>query len=147
MSQGPLIALEPGIAGTMKLDTDNPPEGVADAQLISGAGMPSPVVSGDYLYVSSRSILCGSNGKTGERVYKSRLPRYKSITTSSRADDEHVFLPDESGKTFVIKVIPEFEIAATNQTDDLFWSTAAITNGALLLRGAEGLYYIRDPQP
>lgn len=147
MSQGPLIALGPGIEGTMKLDTENPPEGVAWAQLRAGPGMASPVVSGDYLYVCSRGILCCYNGKTGERVYKSRLPRCKSITASSWADDEHVFLLDESGKTFVIKAGPEFEIVATNQMDDLFWSTAAVTEGALLLRGAEKLYCIRAPQP
>ncbi len=147
MSQGPLIALDPGIEGKTKLDTDELPEGVAWAQMRAGPGMASPVVSGEYLYVCTRGILSCYNGKTGERVYKSRLPRCKSITASCWADDKHVFLLDESGKTFVIKAGPEFEIVGTNQIEDLFWSTAAVTDGALLLRGAEKLYCIRQPQP
>ena len=39
------------------------------------------------------------------------------------ADDEHIFLMDESGKTFVVRSGKEFEILAENQLDDLFWST------------------------
>ena len=37
----------------------------------------------------------------------------------------------------------DFEIFAENQLDDLFWSTPAISNGNLLLRGANKLYCIR----
>ena len=59
------------------------------------------------------------------------------------ADDNFVFLIDESGKTFVVKSGKDFEIFAENQLDDLFWSTPAISNGNLLLRGANKLYCIR----
>ena len=146
MSQGPLIALDGAIQGETKLDKDNLATGVSWAQMRAGPGMASPVVSGDYLYVCSRGILSCYNGKTGERVYKSRLPRCKSITASCWADDKHVFLLDETGKTFVIKAGPEFEIVSENQMEDLFWSTPAVAKGALLLRGAEKLYCIRGPQ-
>lgn len=60
------------------------------------------------------------------------------------ADDEHIFLMDESGKTFVVKSGKEFEILAENQLDDLFWSTPAVSNGNLLLRGSNKLYCIRE---
>ena len=59
------------------------------------------------------------------------------------ADDDYVFLMDESGKTFVVKSGKEFEILVENQLDDLFWSTPAISNGNLLLRGSNKLYCIR----
>ena len=38
----------------------------------------------------------------------------------------------------------EFEILAENQLDDLFWSTPAVSNGNLLLRGSNKLYCIRE---
>ena len=60
------------------------------------------------------------------------------------ADNKHVFLLDESGKAFVIQLGSEFKILAENRLDDLFWSTPAVSNGVLLLRGANNLYCIRE---
>ena len=54
---------------------------------------------------------------------------------------------DESGKAFVIKAGPEFKIIRENELDDLFWSTPAVTKGALLLRGANKLYCSREKKP
>ena len=106
--------------------------------------MASPVVSGGYLYVCSRGFLACYNTKTGERVYKSRLPSAKSIAASSWANDKYVFLMDESGKAFVIQSGSKFKVIAENQLDDLFWSTPAVAKGALLLRGANKLYCVRE---
>lgn len=146
-SQGPLLALGPEIQGEASLNVDELPKGVAWAQMRSGPGMASPVVSGEHLYVCSRGFLSCYLAKTGERIYKSRLPGAKSITASSWANDKHVFLLDESGKTFVIKSGAEFKVVGENQLDDLFWSTPAVTQGSLLLRGSNKLYCIRGKAP
>ena len=53
---------------------------------------------------------------------------------------EGTLLMDENGKTFVIQAGPEFEIKATNELQDLFWSTPSMTARHLLLRGADRLY-------
>ena len=50
---------------------------------------------------------------------------------------------DESGKAFVIQSGPKFKVVGENQLEDLFWSTPAVSKGALLLRGANKLYCIR----
>ena len=50
---------------------------------------------------------------------------------------------DESGKTFVLESGSKFNIVAENQLNDLFWSTPAVSKGALLLRGANKLYCVR----
>ena len=105
--------------------------------------MASPVVSGGHLFVCSRGFLSCYNTKTGERSYKSRLPSTKSIAASLWANDKYVFLMDESGKAFVIQSGPKFKVVGENQLEDLFWSTPAVSNGALLLRGANKLYCIR----
>ena len=143
MSQGPLIAVGSDIHGETRLNKREPTAGIAWSKMRAGPGMASPVVSGDYLYVCSRGILACYNVGTGEQVYKARLPGAKSIAASSWADDKHVFLLDENGKTFVIQAGPEFKIVGENQVDDLFWSTPAVADGALLLRGVDKLYCIR----
>ena len=51
------------------------------------------------------------------------MPSAKSIAASMWADEEKIFLMDESGKTFVIKSGPEFKILLENELDDLFWAT------------------------
>jgi len=144
MSQGPLLAIGSEIEGESSLDISKLPKGVIWAIQRGGPGMASPVVSGDHLYVCSRGFLSCHNTKTGERVYKSRLPSSKSIAASMWADNKHVFILDESGKAFVIQLGSEFKILAENQLDDLFWSTPAVSNGVLLLRGANNLYCIRE---
>jgi len=143
MSQGPLFAIEPGINEDLKLNTGKSPKGIKWAIQRGGPGMASPVVSGNFLYVCSRGFLSCYSTNEGKRIYKSRLPSSKSIAASMWADDNFVFLIDESGKTFVVKSGKDFEILAENQLDDLFWSTPAISNGHLLLRGANKLYCIR----
>lgn len=142
--QGPLIAINSLIKGESRLDISNLAKGVTWGHLRGGPGMASPVVSGGYLYVCSRGFLACYNAKTGERVYKSRLPSAKSIAASSWANDKYVFLMDESGKAFVIQSGSKFKVIAENQLDDLFWSTPAVAKGALLLRGANKLYCVRE---
>ena len=142
-SRGPLMAIGSEIEGESRLNTRKLPKGVIWAKRRGGPGMASPVVSGDHLYVCSRGFLSCYETKTGQLAYKSRLPSARSIAASMWADDKHVFLLDESGKTFVIKAGSYFKIIRGNELDDLFWSTPAVTNGALLLRGSNNLYCIR----
>ena len=118
MSQGPLLAIGSDIEGESKLDTRELPKGVIWAIQRGGPGMASPVVSGNHLYVCSRGFLSCYNRKTGERIYKSRLPSTKSIAASMWADNKHVFLLDESGKAFVIQLGSKFKILEENQLND-----------------------------
>ena len=141
--QGPLIAINSKINGESSLDISNLSEGITWGHLRGGPGMASPVVSGGHLFVCSRGFLSCYNTKTGERSYKSRLPSTKSIAASLWANDKYVFLMDESGKAFVIQSGPKFKVVGENQLEDLFWSTPAVSKGALLLRGANKLYCIR----
>jgi hypothetical protein len=109
----------------------------------AGPGMASPVVSGEYLYVPGRGILTCYSAKDGSVVYKQRLP-LKSMVASMWGDDDRVYLLDENGKTLVLATGPSLEIVATNQIDDLFWSTPAIAGESLLLRGVKTLYCVRE---
>ena len=51
---------------------------------------------------------------------------------------------DESGKTLAVEVGEKLNVVATNQINDLFWSTPAVAGESLLLRGVKKLYCVRQ---
>ena len=142
MSAGPLVAVEAGTSGEIGLDKNFESEDVAWSRTKSGPGMASPVVSQGYLYIPGRGILNCYNAETGERVYKERMGDMKTVAASLWADDERVFILDESGTTYMIQAGPEFRLIGTNKIEDLFWSTPTIAGDALILRGVDKLYCI-----
>ena len=84
------------------------------------------------------------DSKTGKVLYQQRLQQSTGFTSSAWANDGKVFLLDDSGTTHVIAPGPKFELIATNRLDDeIFWSSAAIAENQLLLRGQHHIYCIR----
>lgn len=143
-SSGPLVAVAVGNSGTTELKAEEETPGVGWSKLKAGPGMASPVLAAGCLYVpGSGSILNCYDAKTGARVYRDRLENAATIASSLWASSEKVFILDETGKCFVIKAGPTFEVLATNQINDLFWSTPSISGDSLLLRGVSKLYCIR----
>ena len=144
MSAGPLVAVKAGTRGEVQLDKNFKSEKVAWSRTKSGPGMASPVVAQGYLYIpGSGGILNCYDAATGERVYRTRVPKMGTVVASLWADDDRVLILDENGSTNIIQTGSEFRILATNSIADLFWSTPAIAAKALLLRGVEKLYCIR----
>ena len=108
-------------------------------------GERSPVVAKGFLYIpGSSGILNCYDTRNGDRVYRTRVPRMKTVIASLWADEDRVFVLDESGTTHIVQAGPEFKLLGTNQIDDLVWSTPAIAGDALLIRGVEKLYCIRN---
>ena len=142
-SSGPLVAVSAGMSGERQFSATAKMEKMPWAKMQSGPGMSSPVVVGDYLYVTGRSLLTCYSASTGEVVYKNRI-QLGSTAASLWAAGDRVFILDEKGKTLVVKCGPEFEVLATNQINgDVFWSTPAVAGKSLLIRGAKKLYCIR----
>ena len=143
MSAGPLVAVESSTVGEITLDKAFQSPDVAWSKTRSGPGMASPVVAGGLLYIpGSGGILNCYDVKTGERVYRTRVPGMATVAASLWADEKHVFILDESGTTHVVAVGPTFKRVAANKVSDLFWSTPAVAGDRLLLRGVEKLYCI-----
>ena len=143
MSAGPLVAVNAGTKGDISLDRNFESEKVAWSRTRSGPGMASPVVAKGYLYIpSSGGILNCYDTQTGDRVYRTRVPKMKTVAASLWADEDRVFILDESGTTHIIQSGPEFKLLGANRIDDLVWSTPAIVGDTLLIRGVEKLYCI-----
>lgn len=140
-SSGPLVAVSAGMSGKHSLE-DGDVANVAWSKQRSGPGMSSPIVANGYLYVPGRGMISCYESKSGKLIYKERLP-LKSSAASMWGGDGVVFLMDETGKSIAIKTGESFEIVATNQIDDLFWSTPSLAGKSLLLRGSSTIYCIR----
>lgn len=145
MSAGPLVAVDAGVDGAIPLDGKFESDRIAWSRTRSGPGMASPVVAGGCLYIpGSGGVLNCYDTETGERHYRTRVPKMKTVVASLWADDERVFMLDEAGTTHIIQTGPEFKLLAANSVDDLVWSSPTIAGEVLLIRGVDNLYCIRD---
>lgn len=142
-SSGPLVAVSAGMSGSHPFASESVIEDVAWSKMQAGPGMASPVSVGGYLFIPGRGILTCYSTADGEIVFKERL-KIGSMAASLWAAGDRVFFLDESGKTLVLQAGPELKIIATNQIDDLFWSTPAVAGKSLLLRGVKKLYCVRE---
>lgn len=146
MSKGPLIAVPSDAKGTLDLGAAEAPP-IAWKTDRAGPGFPSPVVSGRYLYVlGSPSILACYDSGTGEEIYRERLPDAGTIVACPWIAGDELFVLDEKGTTYVVRVGEEFELLRTNQLDGTYWSTPSVAGESLLLRASDRLHCLREKE-
>ncbi len=144
--RSPLWVVKAGASGDVSLkpgETSN--ASIAWSNIKACPPMASPLLYKEYLYIlmqNSNLLMC-LDARTGKEVYKERLPGAKSFTASPWAHDGKLYCLDEDGKTFVVRAGPKFELLGKNEIKDMFWSTPALSQDALYLRGADRLYCIR----
>jgi outer membrane protein assembly factor BamB len=142
---GGLFAVQAGASGDLTLkegDTSN--AGVAWSLSRGGPEKASPLVYQGHLYVLRQSgILACYDAKTGQEVYRQRIPSAGAFWASPLAGDGKLFCLDERGTTHVIQAGPKFKVLAKNRIDEMFWATPAVAGGALLLRGVDHLYCVQ----
>lgn len=108
------------------------------------AYVPSPILYGDYLYLTTdRGILTCLNAKTGEVVYEGgRVPIPATFTASPVAFDGKILLTSEDGDTFLVKAGPKHEILGNNSVGEPVYASPAIADGRIFIRGEKNLYAI-----
>ena len=145
---GRFAAIRAGATGDISL-TDaktTSSEFVAWSQMFKSYRNSSPLLYRGGLYMLDQvgGIVRCFDPKTGKLLYQQRLPEGTGFAASPWVNDGKVFLLDDSGITFVIEPGSEFKLHSSNRLDDeIFWSSAAISDGQLLLRGQQHLYCIR----
>jgi outer membrane protein assembly factor BamB len=112
-----------------------------------GPTMASPLVYQGYVYVLERSggmITC-YDARTGKPAYsKERIPQARAFWASPWAHDGKIFCLDDGGATHVLKAGPEFKVLGRNKLDDQFWASPALAGGALILRGVDSVYCVKQ---
>lgn len=109
--------------------------------------VPSPVLSGDRLYMTkvNDAFLSCLNALTGEWLYQDQpLTGMRGIYASPIAANGHLYVVGREGMVMVIKDAPKFELVATNKLSDRIDASPAMIGRELYLRGHEFLYCIAE---
>jgi len=118
---------------------------VWNARRHGGRDLPSPVVVGDYVLISSMSgILTCYDAKTGEDYYTERLD--VPISASPLEANGLVYFQGENGEVVVVKPGKELEIVARNSVgasaEEIFRSTLSPIDGQIFARSDNMVYCI-----
>ncbi|HKG62118.1 MAG TPA: PQQ-binding-like beta-propeller repeat protein [Pyrinomonadaceae bacterium] len=108
------------------------------------AYVPSPILYGDYLYLTTdRGILTSIDAKTGEVKYEGgRIPIPATFTASPVAFEGKILMTSEDGDTFIVKAGPQHQILGTNSVGEPVYASPAIADGRIFIRGEKNLYCI-----
>ncbi|HEY3581818.1 MAG TPA: PQQ-binding-like beta-propeller repeat protein [Pyrinomonadaceae bacterium] len=108
------------------------------------AYVPSPILYGDYLYLTTdRGMLTCIDAKTGEVKYEGgRIPIPATFTASPVAFEGKILMTSEDGDTFIVKAGPKHEILGTNSIGEAVYASPAIADGRIFIRGEKNLYCI-----
>jgi outer membrane protein assembly factor BamB len=105
--------------------------------------VPSPVVVGGYLIVpDDRGTANCFDAATGERYWQERLGKHYSASLVTVGG--LVYLVADDGITKVIRPGPKLEVVAENPLGEHCYSSPAISQGRIFLRGEKHLYCLGE---
>ncbi|MCF7974726.1 MAG: PQQ-like beta-propeller repeat protein [Phycisphaerae bacterium] len=142
----PVYAVRPGASGdiTPKDDQDTG-QYIAWYHRLAGPYNPSPIVTGDYLYVLyDRGTVNCYDRRTGKVVYEKQAlaPDARAFTVSPWANEGKLFFLSEDGDTFVVQAGPEFKVLHRNALKEMCMSNPATLRGNTIIRTLTKLYRI-----
>ncbi|MEY3457570.1 MAG: hypothetical protein RL215_727 [Planctomycetota bacterium] len=145
-SKGPLFAVNAGATGEIIPEEKNGRfANCAWLQERQGPGMASPLSTGQFVYTNENNILKCFDAATGEKLYQTRIPGLDMLAASPLlVGPNTLLLLDENGNACLAEVGREFRKIGEGRLEDVFWSTPAVSRGALYLRGVGSVYCIRN---
>jgi outer membrane protein assembly factor BamB len=107
--------------------------------------VPTPVYRDGHLYqVSDDGFASCVDPKTGTAVWRARMG--SPMSASPVMIDGKVYVPGEKGDIFVFDAVPTgYKLLAKNPLGELVYSTPAVSNNRLYVRGATHLFCIGKP--
>lgn len=103
--------------------------------------VPSPVAANDYFFcVSDGGVASCYDAMTGDVKWQERLGPHHSSSLVAAAD--RVYFLDDAGVTHVLKAGPQFEVLATNRLGEEAYSSPALSDGQIFIRGKDHLFCI-----
>ena len=142
---GTLVAIRPGAADDHQAVRDEESgKTVAWRIRLNTTRVASPLLYQGCVYLLDQKVgmVRCYDAKTGVGNHSERIRGVRGFTASPWANDGKVFCLDERGTTVVLKAGSSCEVLATNKLDDTFWSSMAVVEEDLLLRGVDHLYRI-----
>jgi outer membrane protein assembly factor BamB len=106
--------------------------------------VPSPIVVDDYLLVADdRGTANCFNTATGERLWQARVGHH--FSTSPVTASGLIYLVADDGITNIIAPGKELQILAKNPLGEFTYSSPAISQGQIFIRGEKHLFCIGKP--
>jgi outer membrane protein assembly factor BamB len=117
--------------------------------------VPTPLLHDGHLYFASdQGMAVCLDAKTGEVVYRERLPvtnvtgrESKPFYASAVLANDRIYLTSRRSGVFVVPATPKFEILATNRfagDSSQFNATPALSAGKMFLRSDKFLYCVEE---
>lgn len=107
--------------------------------------VPSPVAADRFFFiVSDNGIATCYDSESGKQQWQERMGR--RFSASLLAADGHIYFQDDDGNTKVVKAAAEFELVATNKLGEATYSSPAISQGQIFIRGEQHLFCIGGDQ-
>ncbi|HEY0431609.1 MAG TPA: hypothetical protein VGC61_07310, partial [Pyrinomonadaceae bacterium] len=125
-------------------DSKTSSESIVWSRTGRGSYMPTPLIYKGILYVlANNGLFDAYNLKTGDEVYRQRLPTIGSgFSASPVAADGKIYLSNEDGEILVIAAGEKFSHLATNSMGELLMATPAMSDGVMYVRSATSLFAI-----
>jgi len=141
----PIFVVKAGARGELTL-----PEGKSNSEAIAwsrtgrGSYMPTPLIYDGILYVlANNGLFDAYNLRTGEEVYRQRLPVVGSgFSASPVASDGKLYLSNEDGEMLVIAAGQKFAHIATNSMGEMLMATPALSDGVMYVRSSASLFAV-----
>ena len=141
----PIFVVKAGARGDLTL-----PEGKTSSDTVvwsrtgRGSYMPTPLIYNGLLYVlGNNGTFDAYNLKTGEEIYRQRLPTVGSgFSASPVASDGKIYLSNEDGEILVVSAGETFNHIATNSMGELLMATPALSDGVMYVRSAASVFAI-----
>ena len=131
-----IIAIRPG---------DQPADKRVAWEYSKGTGyVLSNILYRDQVYLSTdNGIITALDARTGQVIYQGgRPPKPTHFMGSAVAFNGLIAMTSEDGETILLKAGPKHEIVRINTIDEPVYSSAAIANGRIYIRGEKHLFAI-----
>jgi outer membrane protein assembly factor BamB len=135
----PLFVVRLGARGDLSLKGDETSNAsVVWSRAARGSFTSTPIAYRGLLYVlADNGVLDAYDVKTGEEIYRQRLPAIGSgFSASPVAADGKIYLINEDGQLLVVAAGREFRHIATNPMGEVMMATPALSGGVMYARGA-----------
>ena len=141
----PIFAVRPGSRGDLTLsENESSSKAVSWSRTGRGSYMPTPLIYDGILYVlANNGVFDAYDLKTGEEIYRQRLPNVGSgFSSSPVAADGKIYLSSEDGDMLVVAAGRNFRHISTNSMGELLMATPALSDGVMYVRSSASLFAV-----
>lgn len=140
--EGPIFVVHPEAQGNITLGAGRTSsEAVVWSRTARGPYMPTPLIYRGILYVlNNNGIFDAYNLRTGEEIYRQRLPNIGSgFSASPVAADGKIYLSSEDGEITVVEAGNRFRQIAASDMGELLMATPALSERVMYVRSAKSV--------